>query len=133
MHVDEHPPIPDEEIDAEVQAREEQAQEDAKGYKALAQAPRFEVFPEVEDALLGDDPVYDKVPTGQFVWHFKDANGHITFTGGESFARREGAHRSIQGMAEDVAVCLGAVRGALLHGAIAHLPIVDLDENGDVT
>jgi hypothetical protein len=100
--------------------------------------PRFEVFPEVEDALLGDDPVYDKVPTGQFCWHFKDANGHITFTAGESFTRREDAHRSIRGTCADVLV---AVLGNLPQVASARvalrednagLPIIDLDENEDV-
>lgn len=97
--------------------------------------PRFEVFPEMEDALLGDDPVYDKVPTGQFCWHFKDANARITFTGGESFTRREDAHRSIEGVVEDVLVhacghgprmAKARVFSRAYRGVLA---IIDLDEN----
>lgn len=95
--------------------------------------PRFEVFPETTAKI---DPIHgpeDVKPTGNFVWHFKDANGHITLTGGEAFSRREDAHRSIRGACEDVAVVLGARRGEkALAGARDSVPIIDLDENGEL-
>ena len=94
--------------------------------------PRFEVFPE-KYAAEGRWP---PKPTGEFVWHFKDANGRITFTGGESFTRREDAHRSIRGSVLD------SLRLSGLYGPAVNfneeyiakaLPIVDLDEDGEVT
>lgn len=71
-------------------------------------------------------------PTGRFAWHFKDANGHITFTGGESFARRDEAHRSICDVVADVLTQV--MVPATERGTIDKddLTIVDLDENGDV-
>jgi hypothetical protein len=90
--------------------------------------PRFEVFPEMYDE---PDEEARCEPTGEFVWHFQDANGRITFTGGESFTRREDAHRSIEGAAIDVAHMISA---GVTDGHIRKfgLIIVDLDENDNV-
>jgi hypothetical protein len=91
--------------------------------------PRFEVFPEKVPAARADIGDGTRL-TGEFVWHFKDANGRITFTGGESFTRREDAHRSIVGGVHDVDLILQGAEYAD-HNLEAHdLPIVDLDENG---
>jgi hypothetical protein len=108
----------------------------------MSNQPHFEVFPETRDVPYNDHGkvAYTHEPTGQFVWHFKDANGRITFTGGESFTRREDAHRSIRGVVFDVAVLFPGVsklrfRDGLLidsSGQRRKPPIVDLDENGDV-
>lgn len=102
--------------------------------------PHFEVFPErhKREAHGKIDGVPPGPLTGAFVWHFKDANAHITFTGGESFTRREDAHRSIRGVFADVVALAGyhyGVTGKLLAEAALEkgaLPIVDLDENGDI-
>jgi uncharacterized protein YegP (UPF0339 family) len=85
--------------------------------------PHFEVFPEM---IRGSDHCQGE-PTGQFCWHFKDANGRITFTGGEAFTRREDAHRSIEGVRRDVGVC-----GVCVKSSATRPPIIDLDENGKV-
>lgn len=81
---------------------------------------------DTRDAAAAHEREHPK-PTGQFAWHFKDANGRITFTGGEAFTRREDAHRAIRG------VCLD-VRRQTLQGE-AHVlrgpTIVDLDEDGE--
>lgn len=101
----------------------------------MSSEPRFEVFPE-KRTELGLVASEDRaVLTGQFVWHFKDADARITFNGAESFARREDANRSIRGAVVDV---LGVVfRGELRDDAAERLagmdetpPIVDLDANG---
>jgi hypothetical protein len=88
--------------------------------------PRYEVFPERHRWV--EDNVERERLTGQFVWHFKDANGRIPFTGGEPFTRREDAHRSIEGAVYDVVRLV--IRPA--HGLDLVIPIIDLDENGNV-
>lgn len=96
--------------------------------------PRFEVFPEKPYAE-GDIPAEPEYtgPTGRFVWHFKDANGRITFIGGESFTRREDAHRSIREVAADVLVCVYGYEPVVAAAKIVFrehrglLPIVDLE------
>jgi hypothetical protein len=85
--------------------------------------PRFEVFPaETTTPPPGEEP------RPAIFWRFRDANGRITFIGGESFNRREDAHRALTGAAYDVVRIL--VRPA--HGIDLVLPIVDLDENDKV-
>ena len=42
------------------------------------------------------------VTRGAVYWHFRDANGRITFNGGEDFEDRHGAHRAIFGASFDV-------------------------------
>jgi hypothetical protein len=92
--------------------------------------PRYEVFPERVPATRAD--VGDGTrPTGQFCWHFKDANGKITHVGGESFSRRGDAHRSIRGVVADD--CSLALKFHVpVHSISIDHAIVDLDENGDV-
>lgn len=99
----------------------------------MSNQPHFEVFPEISRT-----PPSMGAQTGQFCWHFKDANGRITFTGGEAFTRREDAHRSIEGVVFDVAVLLPGVSklrmrdGVLIDssGNRREVPIDDLDESG---
>jgi uncharacterized protein YegP (UPF0339 family) len=98
--------------------------------------PRFEVFPE-KVGFSAHPTRYSDDLTGQFTWHFKDANAHITFTGGESFTRREDAHRSIRDVAADVLInvfgeppVVAAAR-IVLREHRGLLPIIDLDENGN--
>lgn len=100
----------------------------------MANQPRFEVFPEkrLAGAMNEAGEVVD-VLTGQFCWHFKDANGHITFTGGESFTRREDAHRSIRGVVNDVLGVWGITNVHPDSLIPSRLSIVDLDENGKPT
>lgn len=94
--------------------------------------PRFEVVPEMGEADH-DGMGTERFPTGEFCWHFKDANGHITFTGEESFTRREDAHRSIEGAGLDAIVALTDLTREEAYGSLlAEPPIIDLDENGDV-
>jgi uncharacterized protein YegP (UPF0339 family) len=94
----------------------------------MAIEPRFEVFPErgrtydESGALI--EGAYEL--TGQFVWHFQDANGRITFTGGEPFTRREDAHRSIR---EAVSAIVGADVATVER--LDLIPIVDLDADGE--
>jgi hypothetical protein len=58
----------------------------------MANEPRFEVYPRMGPGpALGDDDV----PTGEFGWRFRAANGQISAIGGEGFTRREDAHRAI--------------------------------------
>jgi hypothetical protein len=89
--------------------------------------PHFEVLPE---RRWHPDGNTDEL-TGEFVWHFQDANGDFTFVGGESFTRREDAHRSIEGAAIDVAHMISA---GVTDNHIREfgLVILDLDENGNV-
>lgn len=103
--------------------------------------PHFEVFPEVRDPRFtsvqeaqerADQPLE---LTGEYVWHFQDANGRITHIGGEPFTRREDAHRSIIGTGADwLAILFGVDNSTALAIIAAHIkiPIVDLDENGNV-
>ena len=81
---------------------------------------------DTRDAAAAHEREHPK-PTGEFCWHFRDANARITFTGGESFTRREDAHRAIEGVRRDVGVC-----GVCRQGGVNRPPIVDLDENGNV-
>jgi hypothetical protein len=92
---------------------------------------RFEVFPLAHPAFPQNE---DVIPPGvAFFWHFKDANGHITFTGGESFTRREDAHRSIYGAITDtVSLVFGSRVSVDFHAADLAALVVDLDENDKV-
>lgn len=102
----------------------------------MSNQPRFEVFPEAREVARRIDATSatsTTAPTGQFVWHFKDANGKITFTGGEPFTRREDAHRSIIGTAYDYAKLLGLkLDPDQRKSLVDFLSIIDLDENGKV-
>lgn len=95
----------------------------------MATEPHFEVFPEIstEAPTMG-------APTGEFVWHFQGGNGDITFTGGESFTRREDAHRSIYTAVLEVGDMLSGVAEPS-HQLSAELRdrvrIVDLDADGE--
>ena len=88
----------------------------------MSNQARFEVFPE----MSGGEPWGQRAPTGEYCWHFRDANGRITFTGGESFSRREDAHRAIYKAVADVLRQVGLIDG------YRKVPIIDLDQNGDV-
>lgn len=96
--------------------------------------PRFEVFPE-RRRHTGQPGDFPEPLTGAFAWHFRDANARITFTGGESFTRREDAHRSIRGVGKDVIeAAFASYPGVTFDFSrfVLRPPIVDLDENGDV-
>ena len=84
--------------------------------------PRYEVFPEEN---------HERDLPGEFVWHFRDGNGKLTHNGGESFTRREDAHRSIRGVGADVALQMGFNREQA-EALASELTVVDLDENDDV-
>jgi uncharacterized protein YegP (UPF0339 family) len=97
--------------------------------------PHFAVFPEFREGFEGGVTMPGgvkvtgvKVPTGKFVWHFQDSNGRITHIGGESFTRREDAHRSIKNVAMDYFALSGGSISSKT--ALESLPIVDLDEKG---
>ena len=97
----------------------------------MSNQPRFEVFPEKRVDIGSDD--FEPDTTGEFVWHFKDANGKLTHIGGEPFTRREDAHRSIIGSAYDYAKLLGVrLLPSQRKALVDSLPIVDLDADGKV-
>lgn len=100
--------------------------------------PRFEVFPVmqtrrgtyVEHPTKGRIDVADaQEPSGEFGWRFRDANGRITFIGGEGFTRREDAHRAVKGAVEDV-LTLAYAPLTLAHTSdvLERLQIVDVEE-----
>lgn len=71
-------------------------------------------------------------PTGRFVWHFKDAAGDITFSGGKTFSRRRDAHYSIIDVVRgNLALCKVRIADEAQVLTVV-LPIVDLDERGEV-
>lgn len=92
--------------------------------------PRFEVFPQSDPNRGSTDAGMDR----EFYWRFRDANGRITFIGGEGFTRREDAHRAVRGACADViGLYLGAdvetIRRTFdAHGSPDKPPIVDVDE-----
>jgi hypothetical protein len=98
--------------------------------------PRFEVFPEkvARPRFSENDPAYrdDEVGalTGQFVWHFKDANGKLTHIGGQPFTRREDAHRAICGVVADALSLAMGFEIPTENVNPERIPIVDLDEDG---
>lgn len=112
----------------------------------MANEPHFETYPmmqrhfggKIEHPSLGvvEAPVREE-PTGEFGWRFQDANGRLTFVGGEGFESREGARRAIRGACEDVvgALWVVGILGDLSNGEppdlpYSDLPIVDLGEDG---
>ncbi len=91
--------------------------------------PRFEVFPETQWVRVNGEEGGSgrrQVPTGEFCWHFKAANGRITFTGGESFGDRRGAHQSISGVVGDVLGVWGITNAHPTSLIPSRLRIVDL-------
>lgn len=60
----------------------------------------------------------------EFGWRFRDANGRITFIGGEGFTRRRDAHRALRGAIVDV-LSVVDFEAALPEATI---PITDVDE-----
>lgn len=97
----------------------------------MSNQPRFEVFPVESEEQVGGRWMSVPRSVRRYCWHFRDANGRITFTGGESFTRREDAHRALKGAAADV-LCLAPITEDHKLLALHTLPIVDLDEKGDV-
>jgi hypothetical protein len=89
-------------------------------------APRFEVYPRREDVTRPGEhePIGGSVDFG---WRFRDANGRITFIGGEGFTRREDAKRAVKGALHDVAALLGVSEGDL-PVKMGDIPIVDVDD-----
>lgn len=100
----------------------------------MSNQPRFEVFPERHKRELHGK--VDGIPpgplTGQYGWHLKDANGRITFTGGESFTRREDAHRAVRDSVADVLHMTRWTTAATESVILSRITIVDLDQNGNV-
>lgn len=93
--------------------------------------PHFEVFPEKKQAVL-DEAGREPYLTGQFVWHFKDADGDITHTGSKPFTRREDAHRSIEDVAMAYCRLISRFGSSVATKAVLdQLPIVDLDADGE--
>lgn len=91
----------------------------------MANDPRFECWPESDDDRSSTDSGFDE----QFFWHFRDANGRLTFTGGESFDSRANAHRAIRGAAQSVVeLVLGGDQTDLVEASIGDLEILDLDQ-----
>ena len=97
----------------------------------MSNQAHFEVFQETREARrLPPQVPARREPTGQYRWRFKAANGQITATSGEGFTRREDAHRSIEGLANDLCQLIGITASFLEERLAPH--IVDLDENGKV-
>lgn len=98
----------------------------------MANHARFETRPTMK--TIGDTPESERrVPTGEFYWHHRDANGRITFTGGENFTTRHDAHRAIAGAVEDaIMAAFAGDMTAQVSVKPEALPILDFDENGDV-
>jgi hypothetical protein len=92
--------------------------------------PRFEVFPETKKYEITDGGLTGDELTGEFIWHFRAANGELRFTGGESFTRRRDAHRAVKGaMYAVLHLFLGDGIGITVSDR--RIPVVDLDENGE--
>jgi uncharacterized protein YegP (UPF0339 family) len=71
----------------------------------MANEPRFEVYPrQRSEPVYVDDPEGARrdVPTGDFGWRFRAANGKITAIGGEGFTRREDARCAVIDFRESV-------------------------------
>jgi hypothetical protein len=96
----------------------------------MSKQARFEVLPEKRAEVDTSLPLSYPGLTGLYRWHFRDADGRITFTGGGAFTRREDAHRSIRRAAANVARLLGVAVSTSPPSPV--LPIVDLNENGHV-
>jgi uncharacterized protein YegP (UPF0339 family) len=77
----------------------------------MSNQARFEVYPQMGD--FPGNPHRDCVPTGEYGWRFRAANGQITATGGEGFTREEDAERAI----EDFCQSLAASMAFGAHGA----------------
>lgn len=65
----------------------------------MANDPRFEVFPEREWKSTVERA--DLVPTGEFRWRFRAANGKISAVSGEGFSDRTDAHRAVKEFMQD--------------------------------
>lgn len=85
----------------------------------MANDPRFEVYPRRRQVAP-----FQYEPDG-YGWRFRDANGQITFIGGEGFTRREDAKRALRGAVLDV---LRSVLGQRIGIDVPQPPIIDVED-----
>jgi hypothetical protein len=64
--------------------------------------PHFEIYPEhkAPDGATASEAI--AVPTGEYCWRFRAANGAIVAVGGESFTREDDANRAIHEFVQHV-------------------------------